>query len=71
MSATACRPISPGESVADIKRVAKTIKAQQALALALHDTGMMEAMYVAGIVANGAQRSPQELQKWAEEGHPR
>ncbi|HTW46477.1 MAG TPA: DNA alkylation repair protein [Acidobacteriaceae bacterium] len=55
-----------GVSVADIKLVAKTIKGQQSLALALYDTGMMEAMYLAGIVADGAQMSPQQLQKWAE-----
>jgi 3-methyladenine DNA glycosylase AlkD len=55
-----------GVSVADIKLVAKTIQGQQSLALALYDTGMMESMYLAGIVARGAPMSPQELQKWAD-----
>lgn len=55
-----------GVQVADIKLAAKTIKGQQALALALYDTGMMEAMYLAGMVADGAQMSPQQLQKWAD-----
>ena len=43
-----------GLSVADIKLAAKTIQGQQTLALALYDTGMMEAMYLAGIVADAA-----------------
>jgi 3-methyladenine DNA glycosylase AlkD len=55
-----------GVSVADIKLVAKTIKGRQTLALALYSTGMMEAMYLAGMVADGAQMSPQELQTWAD-----
>jgi 3-methyladenine DNA glycosylase AlkD len=55
-----------GVSVADIKVVTKAIQGQQSLALALYDTGMMEAMYLAGLVADGAPMSPQQLQKWAE-----
>lgn len=61
-----------GVSVADMKLIAKGIKGQQALALELYATGKMEAMYLAGLVANGAKMSRQELEAWAEgaEGLP-
>jgi 3-methyladenine DNA glycosylase AlkD len=55
-----------GVSVADLKTIAKTIRGQQDLALALYATGMMEAMYLAGMVANGSKMTPQQLQSWAE-----
>ena len=55
-----------GVSVADLKTIAKTIRGQQAVALELYDAGVMEAMYLAGIVADGAHMTPQQLQKWAE-----
>jgi 3-methyladenine DNA glycosylase AlkD len=61
-----------GASTADMKTAAKAIKGQQTLALDLYATGKMEAMYVAGIVANGKLMTPAQLQTWAEqaEGMP-
>jgi 3-methyladenine DNA glycosylase AlkD len=56
-----------GVSVADLKVIAKTIKGQQALACELYGTGNMDAMYLAGMVANGAQMTPKQLNEWAEE----
>lgn len=55
-----------GVSVADLKTIAKTIKGQQALALELYATGIMDAMYLAGMVAGGAQMTRLQLQTWAE-----
>jgi 3-methyladenine DNA glycosylase AlkD len=55
-----------GVSVADLKLILKTIKGQQALALELYDTGVMEAMYLAGMVADGAKMSEKQLKAWAE-----
>jgi 3-methyladenine DNA glycosylase AlkD len=55
-----------GVSVADLKAVAKTIRGQQALALELYATGIMDAMYLAGMVADGAKMSRDELNHWAE-----
>jgi 3-methyladenine DNA glycosylase AlkD len=55
-----------GVSVADLKAVAKTIRGQQALALELYATGIMDAMYLAGMVADGAKMSRDELNQWAE-----
>lgn len=55
-----------GVSIADLKTIAKTIKGQQALALELYDTGYLEAMYLAGIVATGTTMTRKQLDSWAE-----
>ena len=55
-----------GVSIADLKKIAKTIKGQQALAHELYDTGNVDAMYLAGIVATGSQMTRKQLQTWAE-----
>lgn len=55
-----------GVSVADMKLIVKTIRKQQALACELYATGIFDAMYLAGLVANGAQLTPKQLQSWAE-----
>jgi 3-methyladenine DNA glycosylase AlkD len=55
-----------GVSVADLKVIAKTIKRQQALASELYQTGNMDAMYLAGMVADGSQMTPKQLNEWAE-----
>lgn len=54
-----------GVSNADLKAIAKTIRRQQDLAYQLYDTGNMDAMYLAGIVVEGAQMTRQQLQAWA------
>lgn len=54
-----------GVSVADMKVIAKTIKGQQALACELYETGVMDAMYLAGMVADGSKLSKAQLNKWA------
>jgi hypothetical protein len=55
-----------GVSVADMKTIAKTIRGEQALALELYKTGIMEAMYLAGMVADGAKMTREQLNEWAE-----
>ena len=55
-----------GVSVADLKVIAKTIKGQQALASELYATGNLDAMYLAGMVADGSQMSAEQLNAWAE-----
>jgi hypothetical protein len=49
-----------------MKALAKTVKSRQELALELYKTGVMEAMYVAGIVADGSLMTRQQLNSWAE-----
>lgn len=53
-----------GVSVADMKVIAKTIKGQQDLACELFETGNMDAMYMAGMVADGAKLTQEQLKKW-------
>jgi 3-methyladenine DNA glycosylase AlkD len=55
-----------GVSVADLKIIAKTIKGQQELACELYETGNMDAMYLAGMVADGSKMTTKELNAWAE-----
>jgi 3-methyladenine DNA glycosylase AlkD len=54
-----------GVKVADLKTVAKTIKGNQDLALQLYDSGNSDAMYLAGLVADGSQMSKKQLNDWA------
>jgi 3-methyladenine DNA glycosylase AlkD len=55
-----------GVLTSDLKSVAKTIRGQQALACELYSTGIMEAMYLAGMVADGAKLTRDQLSQWAE-----
>lgn len=55
-----------GVSTADMKAIAKTIKGQQALACELYKTGVMEAMYIAGMAVDGAQLTEKQLDEWAQ-----
>ncbi len=55
-----------GVSMADLKVIAKTIKGQQALALELYETHNSDAMYLAGMVADGSQMNKKQLNSWAE-----
>jgi len=55
-----------GVSIADLKVIAKTIKGQQALACELYETGNLDGMYLAGIVADGRKMTEKQLNGWAE-----
>jgi len=55
-----------GVSMADLKVIAKTIRAQQSLACELYDTGYLDAMYLAGMVADGSQMTRRQLNAWAQ-----
>ncbi len=54
-----------GVKAADLKVIAKKIKGNQDLALELYDTHNSDAMYLAGIVADGAQMTKRQLDSWA------
>lgn len=54
-----------GVSVADLKVVAKSIKGNQQLACELYDSGCPDAMYLAGIVADGSKMTKRQLDAWA------
>jgi 3-methyladenine DNA glycosylase AlkD len=55
-----------GVSMADLKVIAKTIKGQQSLALELYETHNSDAMYLAGMVADGSQMNKKQLDSWAD-----
>jgi len=55
-----------GVSMADLKVIAKKIKGEQALACGLYETGNLDAMYLAGMVADGSQMTEKQLNGWAE-----
>lgn len=54
-----------GVKVGDLKTIVKKIKGNQKLALELYATGNSDAMYLAGLVADGAVMGKKELETWA------
>lgn len=54
-----------GLSMPDIRRIARTLGHDHALAQALWDTGIPEARIVAGLVAEPAQLSSRQMDVWA------
>lgn len=55
-----------GVKVADLKTLLKPLKGNQELALQLFNSGNSDAMYLAGLIADGSKMSEFELQKWVE-----
>ncbi len=53
-----------GVKVGDLKTIVKKIKGNQKLAMELYATGNSDAMYLAGLVADGAAMSKKELETW-------
>jgi 3-methyladenine DNA glycosylase AlkD len=53
-----------GVKIGDLKTLHKKIKTNHKLALELYDTGNSDAMYLAGYVADPAQFTKAQLQKW-------
>lgn len=54
-----------GVKVGDLKKVARKIKNDHELAMELYDTGNVDAMYLAGIVASGSKMNKKQLDDWA------
>lgn len=54
-----------GVPIGELKKVLKKIKGDQDLALALWDTGNGDAMYLAGLAADGRLMTRQQLDGWA------
>ena len=55
-----------GVKVEDMKKIQKRIKMDYKLALELYDTGIADAMYLAGLIADDAKMTKKDLQKWIE-----
>ncbi|HEV8377838.1 MAG TPA: DNA alkylation repair protein [Tepidisphaeraceae bacterium] len=54
-----------GVKIADLKTIVKKVKSDTALAKELYRTGNGDAMYLAGLIANGKELSRKELDEWA------
>ena len=54
-----------GVKVGDLKSLAKSIRGQQQLALDLYETQNIDAMYLAGIIADGSRMTRTQLNRWA------
>jgi len=54
-----------GVRVGDLKPLQKKLKGQQELALELFATGNADAMYLAGLIADGAKMTRKQLDQWA------
>jgi 3-methyladenine DNA glycosylase AlkD len=55
-----------GVKVEDMKKIQKRVKTDYRLALDLYDTGIADAMYLAGLIADDAKMTRKDLQKWVE-----
>ncbi|HEX4953135.1 MAG TPA: DNA alkylation repair protein [Thermoanaerobaculia bacterium] len=55
-----------GVKIEDLKKVQKRIKVDYQLALDLYATGNSDAMYLAGLIADDARMSREDLQRWVD-----
>ena len=53
-----------GVKVGDLKTLQKKIKVDHPLALALYESGNSDAMYLAGLIADPAQMTEEDLDRW-------
>ena len=58
-----------GVRIGDMKPIQKRIKKNYQLSLDLYDTGVSEAMYLAGLIADETKMTKKDLQKWAENAY--
>src|ERR1700738_5427219 len=58
-----------GVKVEDMKKIQKRVKMDYQLALDLYDTGISDAMYLAGLIADDAKMTKKDLQRWVEKAY--
>src|SRR5262249_47300615 len=56
-----------GVKVEDLKKIQKRIKKDHELALKLYDTGISDAMYLAGLIAEPPRMKKADIQRWAKQ----
>jgi 3-methyladenine DNA glycosylase AlkD len=59
-----------GVKVEELKKIQKRIKRDYQLALDLYDTGVYDAMYLAGLIADDAQMTKKDLHSWVTRAGP-
>src|SRR6478735_1714696 len=55
-----------GVKIDELKKIQKRVKMDYRLALDLYETGIYDAMYLAGLIADDAKMTKKDLQRWAE-----
>src|SRR5262245_32257934 len=58
-----------GVKIGDMKTIQKRIKKDYQLALDLYETGIYDAMYLAGLIADDARMTKKDLQRWVEKAN--
>jgi 3-methyladenine DNA glycosylase AlkD len=58
-----------GVSVENLKKIQKRIKKDYQLALDLYDTGIYDAMYLAGLIADDDKMTKRDLQRWVDKAN--
>lgn len=58
-----------GVKVQDLKKILKKTKKNHELSLELYETGNTDAMYLAGLMADEKQITPEQLQHWVENAY--
>jgi 3-methyladenine DNA glycosylase AlkD len=58
-----------GVKVEHLKKIQKRIKMDYQLALDLYATGISDAMYLAGLIADDARMTKKDLQRWADQAY--
>lgn len=58
-----------GVAISELQKIRKRIKKDYQLAKELYDTGNYDAMYLAGLIADDAAMTKEDLQHWAEQAY--
>lgn len=58
-----------GVKIGDMQKIVKRIKRDYQLALDLYDTGVYDAMYLAGLIADDARMTKENLQHWVDHAY--
>lgn len=58
-----------GVKISDLQKIVKRVKKDYQLALDLYDTGVYDAMYLAGLIADDEKMTRQNLEHWVENAY--
>jgi 3-methyladenine DNA glycosylase AlkD len=58
-----------GVKITDMKKIVKRVKKDYQLALDLYDTGVHDAMYLAGLIADDMKMTKKDLQHWLDKAY--
>ena len=68
MNHGACEPFY-GVSVENLKKIQKRIKRDHFLALELYETGISDAMYLAGLIVDDSRMTKRDLNRWVKQAY--